>query len=201
MSAALFRAGAFDGRGRDAAHRACRQTLVRSHGAVGTDDRPAGTPHLIYPIRAAADHAAYRPGRTLRSGRQRRSGRAFALHQQSAYQRSRPLCAQRGDPGRRSYARARRANGRLGRHRLQGDAHVPRILLSLADPPADPDAGGEQRQRGVDACDRGVRLSLARRLASRDRRLQHEILQEQDRYRAQFWAAFDAFVPGTPLFG
>ena len=28
----------------------------------------------------------------------------------------------------------------------------------------------------------------------------HEILQEQDRYRAQFWAAFDAFVPGTALF-
>jgi lysophospholipase len=26
----------------------------------------------------------------------------------------------------------------------------------------------------------------------------HEILQEQDFYRAQFWAAFDAFVPGTP---
>ena len=24
----------------------------------------------------------------------------------------------------------------------------------------------------------------------------HEILQEQDVYRAQFWAAFDAFVPG-----
>jgi lysophospholipase len=29
----------------------------------------------------------------------------------------------------------------------------------------------------------------------------HEILQEQDAYRAQFWAAFDAFVPGSPLFG
>jgi len=28
----------------------------------------------------------------------------------------------------------------------------------------------------------------------------HELLQEQDRYREQFWAAFDAFVPGTPLF-
>jgi lysophospholipase len=26
----------------------------------------------------------------------------------------------------------------------------------------------------------------------------HEILQEQDVYRAQFWAAFDAFVPGAP---
>lgn len=28
----------------------------------------------------------------------------------------------------------------------------------------------------------------------------HEILQEQDQFRGQFWAAFDAFVPGTPLF-
>jgi lysophospholipase len=28
----------------------------------------------------------------------------------------------------------------------------------------------------------------------------HEIIIEQDRYRAQFWAAFDAFVPGTPLY-
>src|SRR5262249_11618317 len=27
---------------------------------------------------------------------------------------------------------------------------------------------------------------------------QHELLMEQDRFRAQFWAAFDAFVPGTP---
>ena len=29
----------------------------------------------------------------------------------------------------------------------------------------------------------------------------HELMMEQDRYRVQFWAAFDAFVPGTPLFG
>jgi lysophospholipase len=28
----------------------------------------------------------------------------------------------------------------------------------------------------------------------------HEILQEQDQYRAQFWAVFDAFVPGTPRY-
>jgi lysophospholipase len=28
----------------------------------------------------------------------------------------------------------------------------------------------------------------------------HEILQEQDHYRKQFWAAFDAFVPGTPMY-
>jgi len=28
----------------------------------------------------------------------------------------------------------------------------------------------------------------------------HELMMEQDRYRGQFWAAFDAFIPGTPLF-
>jgi lysophospholipase len=29
---------------------------------------------------------------------------------------------------------------------------------------------------------------------------QHEIMMEQDQFRAQFFAAFDAFVPGTPLY-
>jgi lysophospholipase len=29
----------------------------------------------------------------------------------------------------------------------------------------------------------------------------HELLMERDRFRGQFWAAFDAFVPGTPSFG
>jgi lysophospholipase len=29
---------------------------------------------------------------------------------------------------------------------------------------------------------------------------EHEMLMEEDRYRGQFWAAFDAFVPGTPIF-
>lgn len=28
----------------------------------------------------------------------------------------------------------------------------------------------------------------------------HEMMMETDRYRAQFWAAFDAFVPDTPLY-
>jgi lysophospholipase len=28
----------------------------------------------------------------------------------------------------------------------------------------------------------------------------HELLMEQDRLRGQFWAAFDAFIPGTPLY-
>jgi lysophospholipase len=29
----------------------------------------------------------------------------------------------------------------------------------------------------------------------------HEVMMELDVYRSQFWAAFDAFVPGTPAFG
>jgi lysophospholipase len=29
----------------------------------------------------------------------------------------------------------------------------------------------------------------------------HELMMEQDRYRGQFWAAFDAFVPGSTLYG
>jgi lysophospholipase len=28
----------------------------------------------------------------------------------------------------------------------------------------------------------------------------HEVLMEQDLMRSQFWAAFDAYIPGTPLF-
>ena len=76
LSAAVFRAGAFDGRRGDAARRACRQALVRPHGAVGADDRSSRTPHLVAGARAAAGAAADRAGRPLRSRRQRRTGRA-----------------------------------------------------------------------------------------------------------------------------
>ncbi len=44
---------------------------------------------------------------------------------------------------------------------------------------------------------------FAARLSAGSHRLiegaRHEILQEQDRYRAQLWAAFDAFVPGASI--
>lgn len=29
---------------------------------------------------------------------------------------------------------------------------------------------------------------------------QHEIMMERDAYRSQFWAAFDAFIPGSPIY-
>jgi lysophospholipase len=44
----------------------------------------------------------------------------------------------------------------------------------------------------------GMKLLAGRHLILAGSR--HEILQEQDHYRGQFWAAFDAFVPGTPRF-
>jgi lysophospholipase len=44
----------------------------------------------------------------------------------------------------------------------------------------------------------GMRLLAGRHLILAGAK--HEILQEQDHFRGQFWAAFDAFVPGTPLY-
>lgn len=44
----------------------------------------------------------------------------------------------------------------------------------------------------------GINLLAGRHLILSGAR--HEILQEQDHYRGQFWAAFDAFVPGTPRY-
>ena len=64
------------------------------------------------------------------------------------------------------------ADGGLGRYRVHGDARLPRLRLSVADSPADPDAGRQQRHHRLDRGDRGVRLSSARRLASGDRRLE-----------------------------
>ena len=83
LPAAAFRAGPFDGRRGDAAHRACGKTLVRPHGAVGADDRPAGTCDLASGARAVARAAACRAGRPLRPRRQRRADRHRVVHQQS----------------------------------------------------------------------------------------------------------------------
>jgi lysophospholipase len=44
----------------------------------------------------------------------------------------------------------------------------------------------------------GLRLLAVRPLILAGSR--HEILQEQEQYRGPFWAAFDAFVPGTPRY-
>ena len=74
-------------------------------------------------------------------------------------------------------------------------------LVRRQDPPADLDGGCRPRRSRLHAGNRSVRTAIC----SPGRHLilagaKHEILQEQDQYRGQFWAAFDAFVPGTPRF-
>ncbi len=68
-------------------------------------------------------------------------------------------------------------------------------------PAADPDHRGRPRQIvSTPAIDEfSVRLRAGSHLIVPGAR--HELLMEQDRFRGQVLAAFDAFVPGTPLFG
>ena len=102
--------------------------------------------------RAVARAAARRAGRPLHSRRQRRRWPAPSVHQQSPDQRSRALRPQRRDPRGRPDARHRLADGGLGRYRVHARcAASARVRLSVANPPADPDAGRQQRHRRLDA--------------------------------------------------
>jgi len=200
LSAAAFRAGAFDGGCGDAARRLCRQTLVRPHGAVGADDRSSRAPHLVSGARAAAPAAARRPGRPLCSGG------GDELVGVSSFINN-PVTS---DPVR--YAR----NAAI----LEEDP-----TLGLASPTVAWADTAFSAMRGFRASDypSQIRQPILMLAASNDTIVstpaieefayhlragshlviagsKHEILQEQDRYRLQFWAAFDAFVPGTPLF-
>ena len=102
--------------------------------------------------RAAAHLAVCRARRPLHPGRRRRADRHRVVRQQSADQRPRALRPQRRDPGRRSDAWPRIADGRLGRYRRSAPctASAP-STYPLGDSPADPDAGRQQRHRRFDA--------------------------------------------------
>ena len=116
--------------------------------------------------------------------------------------RSRALCAQRR--GARGGARARRSARPTvawvdaafrAMRTMQERGYPARIrqpMLIVA---------GRLRRCGVECRDRGFRHACC---ATGSHLVvvgaQHELLMEQDRFRSQFWAAFDAFVPGTPLF-
>jgi lysophospholipase len=80
-------------------------------------------------------------------------------------------------------------------HELDNERFAPRIrvpLLMMA-------ASNDQIVSSKAIEDLAARLRAGSQIVMRGAR--HEILQEQDRYRAQFWAAFDAFVPGAALTG
>jgi lysophospholipase len=69
-------------------------------------------------------------------------------------------------------------------------SHIDRPILMVA-------AGGDTIVSGAAIQRFAARLPAGSHLVIEGAR--HEILQEQDLYRARFWAAFDAFVPGAPL--
>jgi lysophospholipase len=83
-------------------------------------------------------------------------------------------------------------------YRTMGDIAAPAYASKVRQPLMLIAAGRDQVVSTAAIEDIAVRLRAGSHLIVAGAR--HELMMEQDRYRAQFWAAFDAFVPGTPLF-
>jgi lysophospholipase len=83
-------------------------------------------------------------------------------------------------------------------YRTMGDLAHPAFASKMRQPLMLIAAGRDQVVSTAAIEDIAVRLRAGSHLIVAGAR--HELMMEQDRYRAQFWAAFDAFVPGTPLF-
>jgi lysophospholipase len=83
-------------------------------------------------------------------------------------------------------------------YRTMGDLANPAFASKVRQPLMLIAAGRDQVVSTAAIEDIAVRLRAGSHLIVAGAR--HELMMEQDRYRAQFWAAFDAFVPGTPLF-
>jgi lysophospholipase len=78
-------------------------------------------------------------------------------------------------------------------HRVNSEKFAPRIrvpVLMLA--ASDDQIVDSKATEGL-----AIRLRAGSQIVLRGAR--HEILQERDPIREQFWAAFDAFVPGVAL--
>ena len=139
--------------------------------------------------------SAYVPGGSGNRGRDR------VLRQQHRDLRSGAPCPHQGGAGGGARARHRLADRVLAQRRLSHDGRhrqsrpmpskVRQPLMLIA-------AGRDQVVSTAAIEDIAVRLRAGSHLIVAGAR--HELMMEQDRYRAQFWAAFDAFVPGTPLF-
>jgi lysophospholipase len=84
---------------------------------------------------------------------------------------------------------AYRAMGEIANPSYSSKVRQPLMLIA---------AGRDQVVSTAAIEDVAVRLRAGSHLIIAGAR--HELMMEQDSYRAQFWAAFDAFVPGTPLF-
>ncbi len=96
-------------------------------------------------------------------------------------------------------ARPWRSDRGLAELGVPADGRIHRCRISAAHLHADACLGaGEDRVVSVAATERfATRLKVGRLIVIPDSR--HEILMERDSVRAQFWAAFDAFIPGQHM--
>lgn len=84
---------------------------------------------------------------------------------------------------------AMRAMAELARPAFPGKLRQPMLMIGC----------GQDRVVSTPAIEEfGSRLPAGSYLVVPGAR--HEVMMELDQYRSQFWAAFDAFVPGTPAF-
>ena len=195
-----FAIGAFDGRERAAAdaHQGRRwfDRMVMSAPMIGLSTQDLSA------LRAAGDedHAAVRHGSSYVPG-----GDATVMAAQPFI--GNPVTS---DPVRhartvamleaRALARSRRADRRLGGGGLRRHGPIRRAALpaQIRQPMVLVAAGRDEIVSTSATEEFGLRLRAGAHLIVNGAK--HELLMEQDRYRSQFWAAFDAFVPGTPLF-
>jgi lysophospholipase len=82
--------------------------------------------------------------------------------------------------------------------RAMSELASPRYALNVRQPMLIVAAGQDQIVSTPAIDEFSVRLRAGSHLIVPGAR--HELLMEQDRFRGQALAAFDAFVPGTPLF-
>ena len=165
--------------------------LIDLQGFAGDDDGESSG--------ARAAHRRLRQ-HVCAEGRRRRHG-GKALRRQYSHLRSGALCAQPGDPRSRARAGARPRRPWPGPTRRSAPcatmrersypAHIRQPILIIA-------AGSDAVVSNAAIEDFATHLRAGSHLVVVG--AQHELLMEQDRYRAQFWAAFDAFVPGTALY-
>ena len=184
-----------------AAGRACGKTLVRPHGAVGADDRPAGAQRPSFPARALLRTMRLigQGGRYVPGGSDALTGTESFINNPFTsdpvrYARNAAILEEDPTLGIGSPTVAWADTAFRAMHTFRGvnypsEIRQPILMLAASNDTIVSTAAIEEFAYHLRA---GSHLVIAGS--------KHEILQEQDRYRAQFWAAFDAFVPGTPLF-
>ena len=201
MSATILCACPFDGRRGDAARRLFAETLVRPHRAVGADDRSAGPNDTALPSRILLRALRWigRGGQYVPTGTSELVGTGpFVSNPVTSdpvrYARNAAILEEDPTLGLAAPSIAWadtsfRAMHKFKEMKYPSQIRQPVLMLAAGADTIVSTAAIEEFAYHMRA---GSHLVIAG--------AKHELLQEQDRYREQFWAAFDAFVPGTPLF-